>query len=108
MKPLTLFLLLSLSACSPQLAAFSFTHGSSSVPLAPAAPTVICTASMTAEVPKRPALPPTAGFPAPTTPEAGQAVSTYLAWLHDLASTFNILAQRAEDTRQFCLSHQPK
>jgi len=108
LKPLTLFLLLWLSACSPQLSALSFTHGSSSVPPPPPPPTVICTASMTAEVPKRPPLPTTAGFPAPTTPQAGQAVSTYLAWLHDLAATFNTLAQRAEDTRQFCLTHQPK
>ena len=107
MKPLTLCLLLFLSGCSPQLAAFSFSRGNTSPPLAPA-PILICTASMTADVPKKPPLPQNAGFPAPTTETAKGQVSEYLTWLRSLSVTFNLLAQRAEDTRQFCLAHQKK
>ena len=63
---------------------------------------------MAADVPTRPPLPADAGFPAPQTPEASRQVSVYLTWLHSLSVLTNSLIQRAQDTRQFCLSQQQK
>ena len=98
--------LVSLPACAPQLSLLPTSRPATSTP--PAPPTVICTASMAADVPTRPPLPADAGFPAPQTPEASRQVSVYLTWLHSLSVLTNSLIQRAQDTRQFCLSQQQK
>ena len=92
----------SLSACAPRLSLLPSLSGHGAKPLETPAPAVICTASMTAEIPSRPPLPANAGFPKPTTPDGSAAVSTYLGWLREVRITFDLLSDRARETKAFC------
>jgi hypothetical protein len=96
-----------LSGCAPQLSLLPASPKSTTTSTPPA-PTVVCTASMMADVPTRPPLPADAGFPAPQTPAASRQVQTYLTWLHSLSVLTNSLIQRANETQAFCVAHQPK
>jgi len=82
-----LLLTCSLSACTPQLSLLGTLGGNTSAKGSPvavqAAP--VCPGSLMAEPLPEPPLPPGAGFPAPTTPEASASVTQYLTWLHQEA-----------------------
>lgn len=99
--------LVSGAGCAPLLQVSPGSRGPMSATVVPP-PAVICTASMLAEVPTRPDPPADAGFPAPQTARASAQVQTYLAWLHTWSMTTRTLIDRLNETRNFCLEHQPK